>query len=125
MRDKIGERFTGVVTGCAEFGIFVRIQTHHVEGMVHVATIGKDYLDFDDMRMRLYSAQSGFSVGVGDEVEVEVSAVDISKRQVGLLLVKISKQMGREINIELRAADRESEARLVGYEERRAVWLAQ
>jgi hypothetical protein len=64
-------------------------------------------------------------VGVGDEVEVEVSAVDISKRQVGLLLVKISKQMGREINIELRAADRESEARLVGYEERRAAWLAQ
>ena len=125
MRDKIGERFVGVITGCAEFGVFVRVQTHHVEGMVHVATIGKDYLDFDDMRMRLYSAQSGFSVGVGDEVEVEVSSVDISKRQVGLLLVKITKQMGRDINIELRAADRESEERRVGYEERRSAWLAQ
>lgn len=105
MRDKVGEVFEGIITGTAEFGVFVRLHVHHVEGMVHVATIGQDYLDFDPVRLRLVASRSGFSVGVGDVVQVRVSSVDMAKRQTSFALERITEQLGRPVSIVLRPVD--------------------
>lgn len=122
MRDKVGEVHAGVVSGCAEFGVFVRLHLHHVEGLAHVSTISGEFLEFDDVRLRLYSPRSGFSVGVGDEVEVEVTGADIGKRQITFKLKTITKQQGRVVSII--PSDREAERweRRAAFEERRAAW---
>lgn len=89
MRDKIGDTFHGRVVGCAEFGLFVRLDGHHVEGMVHVSTLGKDYYYFDAVRLRLIGERTGESLGVGDAVAVDVVGVDVEKRRVEMRLSEV------------------------------------
>ena len=37
VKERVGEDFSGTVTGVASFGIFVTLDTLHVEGLVHVS----------------------------------------------------------------------------------------
>src|SRR5207344_2435784 len=46
MADKVGDEFTGYVTGVAAFGLFVELVEHYVEGLVHVSTMADDYYRF-------------------------------------------------------------------------------
>lgn len=96
MRDRLGEELTGAVSGCAEFGVFVRLFDPFVEGMVPVATIADEFLEYDELRMRLYG-RSGFEIGVGDRVTVSVDAVNVAKRQVSFRLLKITEQHGKPV----------------------------
>ncbi len=87
MRKKVSVTDKGVVMGCTEFGLFVRLNTYHVEGLVHVAEIGQGFLEYDPLRMRLEGKQSHFSIGVGDEVNVRLVSVSIEKRHIDLELI--------------------------------------
>ena len=53
MRDKVGDSFTGTVTGVASFGLFVELAEIFVQGMVPVATIGGDFWLFREREHRL------------------------------------------------------------------------
>jgi len=87
MKDKIGERFPAVVGGVAEFGCFVRLEEHHVEGLVPVQALPPDYYRYDEVRLCLVGERSGRTFGVGDTLEVVVGGVDVARRQVTFSLV--------------------------------------
>lgn len=87
MKDKIGERFPAVVGGVAEFGCFVRLDEHHVEGLVPVQALPPDYYRYDEVRLQLVGERSGRTYGVGDKLEVVVGGVDVARRQVTFSLV--------------------------------------
>ena len=87
MKDKIGERFPAVVGGVAEFGCFVRLEEHHVEGLVPVQALPPDYYRYDEVRLQLVGERSGRTYGVGDKLEVVVGGVDVARRQVTFSLV--------------------------------------
>ncbi len=53
MQDKLGEEFTGTITGVTTFGIFVQLDELFVEGLVHVTELGTDYFQYDDARHEL------------------------------------------------------------------------
>ncbi|HWW62499.1 MAG TPA: RNB domain-containing ribonuclease, partial [Thermoanaerobaculia bacterium] len=53
MRDKVGNEYTGIVTGVAPFGLFVELDEIFVQGMVPVATIGGDFWVFREREHRL------------------------------------------------------------------------
>jgi ribonuclease R len=48
VKERVGEVFSGRVTGVASFGIFVTLDTLHVEGLVHVSELGTEYFQFND-----------------------------------------------------------------------------
>ena len=48
VKERVGEDFSGTVTGVASFGIFVTLDTLHVEGLVHVSELGGEYFQFND-----------------------------------------------------------------------------
>jgi ribonuclease R len=98
VKDRIGDRFSGAVSGCASFGAFVRVEDPFVEGLVRAQSIGTGLFEYDELRMRL-TAHSGFSVGVGDVVEVELTGVDTERRQVTFKLVRITQQHGKATDI--------------------------
>ena len=52
MRDKVGNEYTGIVTGVAPFGLFVELDEIFVQGMVPVATIGGDFWRYHDREHR-------------------------------------------------------------------------
>jgi ribonuclease R len=98
VRERVGDAFVGNVSGCAQFGVFVRVESPFVEGMVHVTKLSDEFLEYDELRMRL-AARSGFSVGVGDEVEVKLEGVDTARRQITFSLVRITAQHGKPCDI--------------------------
>ena len=47
MQDRIGESFTGSVSGVASFGVFVALHEVYVEGLVLISELGAAYFPFD------------------------------------------------------------------------------
>ena len=87
IRDKLGEHFTGTISGVAGFGIFVQLDDLFIEGMVHVADLGSDYYHFDEIRHELRGERTGVRYQLTDRVIVQVSRVDMDARQIDLLIV--------------------------------------
>ena len=87
IRDKLGEEFTGTISGVAPFGIFVQLDTLFIEGMVHVTELGSDYFQYDEVRHELRGERTGIRYQLTDRVTVQVSRVDLDARKIDLRLV--------------------------------------
>jgi ribonuclease R len=86
IKDKLGEEFTGVVSGVTSFGIFVQLDALYVEGLVHVTGLGADYFQYDEARHELRGERSGKRFGLTDRVTVQVARVDLEARKIDLVL---------------------------------------
>ena len=94
MQDHVGDTFSGVISTVTNFGLFVRLQSLHIEGLVHITSLGRDYYHFDDVRMCLIGEHSGITYRVGDVVEVQVAAVNLDEKKIDLaILINGSEQL--------------------------------
>ncbi len=87
IRDKLGEEFTGTISGVAGFGIFVQLDALFIEGLVHITDLGADYFQFDEARHELRGERTGIRYQLTDRVTVQVSRVDLDARKIDLRLV--------------------------------------
>jgi ribonuclease R len=87
IRDKLGEEFTGTISGVTTFGIFVQLDALFIEGLVHVTDLGADYFQYDDARHELRGERTGIRYQLTDKVTVQVSRVDLDARKIDLRLV--------------------------------------
>jgi ribonuclease R len=89
MKDKLGESFTGVISGVTPFGVFVQLDQLFVEGLVHITELGAgDYLQYDDARHELRGERTGKRYGLTDRVTVQVARVDLESRKIDLVLAQ-------------------------------------
>jgi ribonuclease R len=88
MKDRLGEEFTGVVSGVTSFGIFVQLDELFVEGLVHVTGLGQDYFQYDEARHELRGERSGQVYGLTTPVKVQVAKVDLEARKIDLVLAQ-------------------------------------
>ncbi|MYM31436.1 ribonuclease R [Duganella sp. CY15W] len=86
MQDKLGEEYTGLITGVTTFGIFVQLDQLFVEGLVHVTDLGQDYFQYDDARHELRGERTGKKFQLTDRVAVQVVRVDLESRKIDLRL---------------------------------------
>jgi len=89
MADKVGDEFSGYVTGVSAFGLYVELVEHFVEGMVHVSTMADDYYKFVERAHILRGENNGRTYRLGDRVTVQVIRVDLERRQIDLGLSEI------------------------------------
>ena len=86
MESHIGDVFEGVISGVANFGLFVQLNELHIDGLVHVANLDSDYYHFDEINLTLTGESSGRQFGLGDAVTVKVAAVHTEDRKIDLQL---------------------------------------
>lgn len=86
MEERVGERFDATIVGVADFGIFAEIDAFLIEGSIRGEEIGLDFFR-DEERQRLVFPRAGRSFGIGEKLRVEVSGVDLARRQIHLALV--------------------------------------
>jgi len=86
MKDKVGERFDGVVAAVVEFGLFVELEAYFVEGLVRVEELGGDF-DLDPVLHALVDPASGRAFRVGEKVRVEVVSASPARRRIELRLL--------------------------------------
>lgn len=96
MADKVGDEYTGYITGVASFGLFVELIEHYVEGLVHVSSMADDYYRFVEQQHTLRGEHTKRVYRLGDRVAVQVVRVDMERRQVDLGLVEILEAVRRE-----------------------------
>jgi len=89
MQDHVGDNFTGVISTVTNFGMFVRLKDLHIEGLVHITSLGRDFYHFDDVRMCLTGENSGIRYRVGDEVNVKVASVNLDEKKIDLALADL------------------------------------
>jgi ribonuclease R len=88
MQDKIGQHFDGVVSGLTEWGIYVEIVENKCEGMVSIKGIADDFYEFDEEEYMIVGRHTGRKFEIGDEVVVEVTQANLSRRQLDYKLVE-------------------------------------
>jgi ribonuclease R len=89
MADKLGEVFTGYVTGVQAFGLFVELEEVYVQGLVHVSSMSDDYYRHDEKGHALVGENTGNVYRLGDRVKVQVAAVKLEDRKIDLALVDV------------------------------------
>jgi len=87
MQDHLGQEYDGVITGVMPFGVFVKLTALHVEGLIHVSYLGKEYFRHDTVRRALVGERSGTVFGLTGHVRVRVLRVNLADRKIDFELV--------------------------------------
>ena len=84
MQDRIGEIFSGTISGVTAFGLFVELDEALVEGLVHVTALPNDYYHFDAAAHCLRGERSGRSFSLAGRIQVMVTRGDIDEKKIDL-----------------------------------------
>ncbi len=71
MEQKLGEVYTGIINGVANFGIFVELD-NTVEGMIPISDLGDDYYFYNEKAAALVGERTRKTYRLGDMIDVQV-----------------------------------------------------
>jgi ribonuclease R len=73
LSERVGNEFTGRISGIARFGAFVKLDETHADGLVPVRTIGREFFHFDADAGTLMGADTGLTLAIGQRVTVRLT----------------------------------------------------
>lgn len=88
LRDKIGEEFTGVISGLAEFGFWVELKEVMAEGMIRLASLDDDYYAFWKDHQMIIGERSGRAFRLGQPIKVRLESVSLELLEASLSVVE-------------------------------------
>jgi ribonuclease R len=88
MARHLGDELEGIISGVANFGLFVEINDLLVEGLVRVRDLGDDYYIYDEKNYALIGRRTRKRYRLGDKVIVQVVRVDIEHRKIDFRIVE-------------------------------------
>lgn len=98
LKDKIGNKFKGFINGMTQNGMFIELEEYGIDGFVSFDDLDDFYI-FDERYMSAFGKRKGYSFELGDKVEVIVSSVNLTNRQITFTLVqdkRIYKRISRQ-----------------------------
>lgn len=88
LEDNVGSIFTGIISGVTEWGMYVEIIENKCEGMIRLRDITDDFYVLDEKNYCIVGQRKHKKYQLGDEVQVKVKKVDLSKRQIDFALIQ-------------------------------------
>ena len=88
MQDKIGECYTGHISGVTEWGMYVEIEPTKIEGLVLLREMRSDYFEFDEKLYRLKGRATKKIYRLGDEVRIRVKKADLESKTLDFELLE-------------------------------------
>ena len=88
MEQHVGESFSGVVTGVARYGLFVRLDETCAEGLLPIRALGEEWFAYDEGRMCLTGEASGTVWRLGRRVAVTVAGCNPERGQIDFSLAR-------------------------------------
>ncbi|EDM70437.1 ribonuclease R, partial [Roseobacter sp. AzwK-3b] len=73
LSERVGEEFTGRISGIAKFGAFVRLDETGADGLIPVRSLGREFFHFDRDAGTLMGSDTGLTIGLGQRVTVKLS----------------------------------------------------
>lgn len=90
MKDHVGEKFSGTVSGLSDFGIFVELDESHCEGMIRLREINDDVYFFDADNYCVSGHNTGQTIHLGDSVTVILSSADLVNKKLDFDLIDVT-----------------------------------
>ena len=88
LMNKIGEEFSGVITGVTDWGIYVQENDTLADGMVKLSSIKGDFFEHEASKYRVKGQKTGKVYRLGDEVRVKLTRADKEERQLDFELIE-------------------------------------
>ena len=96
MQQHVGSEFPGVVAAVTSFGLFVDLVDIHVEGLIHITNLSRDYYRFDAAAHALIGERTGQQYHLGDRMVVRVAAVNLDERKIDFAEVSHAAAAGKK-----------------------------
>lgn len=87
MADRLGEEFTGTISGVTEFGLYVEVDENKCEGMIPMRTLLDDYYEFDERNYCLIGRRTHRRYNLGDKVKIRVERANLERRQLDFSII--------------------------------------
>src|SRR6201996_2368122 len=88
LRDQVGNVYSGVISGVTEWGMYIEIIENKCEGMIRLRDISDDFYTLDEKNYAIIGQRKKKVYRLGDEVQIKVKNVDLTKKQIDFSLVQ-------------------------------------
>jgi ribonuclease R len=73
LSERVGNEFTGRISGIARFGAFVKLDETGADGLIPVRTLGREFFRFDQEEGTLTGVDTGFILAIGQRAVVRIT----------------------------------------------------
>ena len=73
LSERVGNEFTGRISGIARFGAFVKLDETGADGLIPIRSLGREYFHFDQEAATLMGSDTGLTIGIGQRVTVRLA----------------------------------------------------
>jgi len=73
LSERVGNEFTGRISGIARFGAFVKLDETGADGLIPMRSLGREYFHFDRQAGTLMGSDTGRIIGIGMRVTVRLA----------------------------------------------------
>lgn len=85
---RVGETFSGVISGVTDWGLYVEEKESAAEGLVRVRSIGGDFYNYSQKEYALVGERTKEKYTLGDAVKVKLISADLAARTLDFELVR-------------------------------------
>ena len=73
LADRVGNEFSGRISGVQRFGLFVRLDETGADGLVPIRSVGREFFHYDQDSQTLTGSDTGVRIGIGQRVTVRLT----------------------------------------------------
>ena len=88
LSDKIGQEFSGVISGVSKWGIFVEIIENKCEGMIRLRDLSDDYYYLDEDNYQVIGHNTKRKLKLGDEINIRIKRADFQRKEIDFELAE-------------------------------------
>ena len=89
LSERVGDEFTGRISGIAKFGVFVRLDDTGADGLIPIRTLGREYFQFDREAGTLTGADTGIVIALGQPVTARLTEATPITGGIALELISL------------------------------------
>ncbi len=87
METHLGEEFTGVISGVADFGFWVQIPENGAEGLIKLRDLMDDSYSYDAKTHSVQGSKTGNQYQLGDKVTIKVMKANLIQKQLDFKII--------------------------------------
>ncbi|WP_417525220.1 ribonuclease R [Marinovum sp.] len=89
LSERVGNEFTGRISGIARFGAFVKLDETGADGLIPMRNLGREYFHFDQESATLMGSDTGLTITIGQRVTVRLTEAAPVTGGIALELLEI------------------------------------
>jgi ribonuclease R len=87
LKERIGQQFTGMISGLTDWGIYVELHENKCEGMIPLNSMKDDQYFYDPEKKTTTGYKTRKTYKMGQEVKIIVKKADLHKRQIDFKII--------------------------------------